>query len=163
MSVEVRTGTLRDSYKAWRCVSHVANEYTYRGFRGSPSPKEILSFWTTQIDNGHPFLVAIEGRSVVGWADVVPAAWPIHAHVGTLTLGVCKPDRGQGIGARLLTAALDASRARGLERLELAVFADDEPTRRFYAKMGFVREAVLTKRVKFNGRYRDEVLLAWDV
>ena len=45
----------------------------------------------------------------------------------------------------------------------VAVFADDEPTRRFYARMGFVLEAVQPRRVKFDGRYRDQVLLALDV
>ena len=163
MSVEVRAGALGDLYKAWRCVSHVADELDYRGFRECPSPTESRRFWKSQIQNGHPFLVAIEGRPVIGWADVVPATRPIHAHVGTLTLGVCKPDRGRGVGARLLTTALEVSRARGLERLELAVFADDEPTRRFYARMGFALEAVQPRRVKFDGRYRDEVLLAVDV
>lgn len=163
MSVEVRAGTPSDLYKAWRCVRHVADDFEYRGFRECPSPTESRHFWTTQIDKGHPFLVAVGARPVLGWADVVPATRPIHAHVGTLTLGVCKPDRGQGIGARLLTAALAASRARGLERLELAAFADDEPTRRFYTRMGFVLEAVQRGRVKFDGRYRDEVLLARDL
>jgi len=74
--VTIRARTLRDLYNAWRCVSLVAREHDYRGFREIASPKESRRFWTRQIENGHPFLVAIEGPPVIGWADVVPAVRP---------------------------------------------------------------------------------------
>ncbi len=45
--------------------------------------------------------------------------------------------RGRGLGRELLTAALDAARARGCSYLCLSVDEPDVPARRLYASMGF--------------------------
>jgi len=67
---------------------------------------------------------------------------------------------GQGVGTRLMALAVEASRASGLERVELAVFADNHRARRLYEKMGFTIDGTRTRRAKIDGRYRDEVLMA---
>ena len=105
-------------------------------------------------------MVAIAEEKIVGWCDVEPVARPIFAHVGTLGMGLLPACRGRGLGGQLMTAALAASRACGLERVELGVFADNERARRLYARMGFVVEGLRPRRAKIDGRYRDEVLMA---
>jgi RimJ/RimL family protein N-acetyltransferase len=160
MGVEVRRGTPADIEGAWRCLDVVARERAYIDFLEGPPLEQSRSFWTALIDKGHPFLVAVDGRTVVGWCDVVPLARPIFAHVGTLGMGLLPAWRGKGVGGRLMTAALAASRACGLERVELAVFAGNERARRLYERMGFVVEGVQPRRAKIDGRYRDEILMA---
>ena len=59
-----------------------------------------------------------------------------------------------------MALALEASRASGLERVELAVFADNHRARRLYEKMGFTVDGTRARRAKIDGRYRDEVLMA---
>jgi RimJ/RimL family protein N-acetyltransferase len=159
-SVEIRRGALDDIESTWRCLDVVARERAYIGFLEAPSLDESRSFWSSMIEKDHPFVLAVDSGAVVGWCDVVPVPRPIFSHVGTLGMGLLPAYRGQGIGARLMTAALDASRICGLERVELGVFADNERARRLYAKMGFVVEGVRSKRAKIDGRYRDEILMA---
>jgi RimJ/RimL family protein N-acetyltransferase len=62
-----------------------------------------------------------------------------------------------------MDAALSASRTCGLERVELAVFADNLRTRRLYERMGFVAEGRRPNRAKFDGLYRDEILMGRDL
>jgi len=138
----------------------VARERAYIGFLEGPSLEQSRIFWTALIDKGHPFLVAVDGTRVVGWCDVQPVPRPIFAHVGVLGMGLLPAYRERGIGAQLMAAALEASRACGLERVELGVFADNERARRLYARMGFVVEGAQAKRAKIDGRYRDEILMA---
>jgi len=138
----------------------VARERAYIDFLEAPPLEQSRSFWTSLIEKGHPFLVAVEGGTVVGWCDVVPVPRPIFAHVGVLGMGLLPEHRGRGLGTALMTAALEASRACGLERVELAVFADNERAQHLYARMGFVVEGVQSRRAKIDGRYRDEILMA---
>jgi RimJ/RimL family protein N-acetyltransferase len=156
----VRGGGLADIDGAWQCLGVVARERAYIGFLEPPPLEQSRSFWTSLIDKGHPFLVAVEGATVVGWCDVVPVPRPIFAHVGTLGMGLLPDWRGRGLGTQLMAAAVEASRACGLERVELAVFADNERAQRLYRKMGFVVEGVQARRAKVDGRYRDEILMA---
>lgn len=156
----VRAGDLADIEDAWRCVGVVARERAYIGFLEAPPLEQSRSFWTSLIEKRHPFLVAVDGGTVVGWCDVQPVPRPIFAHVGTLGMGLLPDHRGRGLGTALMTAALEASRARGLERVELAVFAGNERAQHLYAKMGFVVEGVQSRRAKIDGCYRDEILMA---
>jgi len=137
----------------------VAQERAYIGLLEPPPLTQSRSFWTSLLEKGHPFLVAVDGHAV-GWCDVVPLPRPLSAHVGALGMGLLPTYRGRGIGSRLLAAALEASRACGLERVELTVFADNDRARRLYLKMGFVVEGVQARRAKIDGRYRDEVVMA---
>lgn len=156
----VRAGDLADIEGAWHCLGVVARERAYIGVLEAPPLAQSRVFWTSLIEKGHPFQVAVDGGTIVGWCDVVPVPRPIFAHVGTLGMGLLPDWRGRGLGAELMTATLEASRTCGLEQVELAVFADNERAQRLYAKMGFVVEGVQSRRAKIDGRYRDEILMA---
>ena len=160
MVVEVRRAGPADIEGASRCVDVVARERAYIGFLEGPTLEQSRSFWTPLIEQNLPFIVAADGAAVVGWCDVVPVPRPIFAHVGTLGMGLLPAYRSQGIGTRLMALAIEASRANGLERVELAVFADNLRARRLYEKMGFAVEGTRPRRAKMDGRYRDEVLMA---
>ena len=164
MVVEVRRAVPADIEGASRCVDVVARERAYIGFLEGPALEQSRSFWTPLIEQRLPFIVAadvnVNGATVVGWCDVVPVPRPIFAHVGTLGMGLLPDYRSQGVGTRLMALALEASRASGLERVELAVFADNHRARRLYEKMGFTVDGTRARRAKIDGRYRDEVLMA---
>jgi len=65
---------------------------------------------------------------------------------------------GRGLGARLMTWALDQARAAGADELQLSVYADNPEAQRFYARYGLVKIADITFKV---GDHIDpEVLMA---
>ena len=53
------------------------------------------------------------------------------------SLYVAPAAQGRGVGRRLLTAAEDALRTEGAERAQLWVFAENAPSRHFYAAQGW--------------------------
>jgi RimJ/RimL family protein N-acetyltransferase len=160
MVVEVRRAVPADIEGASRCVDVVARERAYIDFLEGPPLEQSRSFWSPLIEQKLPFIVAADGAAVVGWCDVVPVPQPIFAHVGTLGMGLLPAYRGQGLGTRLMALAIEASRASGLERVELAVFADNTRARRLYEKMGFAVEGTRPRRARMDGCYRDEVMMA---
>jgi GNAT superfamily N-acetyltransferase len=54
--------------------------------------------------------------------------------------------RGQGLGAIMMTWAMDQARSRGCKSMELLSRASREAAHRFYARLGFVKSHVGMKR-----------------
>lgn len=82
-----------------------------------------------------------------------------EAHIATLAV---HPDyRRRGIGARLLTTALEAARAEGAKRAFLEVRASNLAAQAMYAKLGFVADGRRLHYYKDNGE--DAVLMSLDM
>lgn len=158
--VTIRPGRMADVEGAHHCVGVVAAERAYILFLEPPPLARSREFYAGLIERQCPWLLAVHENRVVGWCNVVRIERPIFDHVGVLGMGLLPDYRGKGIGARLIAAALDASRALGLERVELAVFDNNTRARRLYEKFGFVVEGVQPRRAKIEGRYLGEVLMA---
>ena len=95
-----------------------------------------------------------DGR-VVGWCDIRRETIPVYAHVGHLGMGLLPDHREQGIGERLLHAAIDAARAAAFERIELNVYGRNSRAAALYRKVGFVHEGTRVRGKKLDGEYDD--------
>jgi ribosomal protein S18 acetylase RimI-like enzyme len=78
-------------------------------------------------------------------------------------MGLLATHRGQGLGHRLLTLAIDRARERGLERIELSVLHDNDPARTLYERLGFQIEGRRVRDWRREGVYRDSILMALDL
>jgi len=107
-----------------------------------------------------PQFVAVRKGEVVGWCDVSPEDLPGFTHCGRLGMGVRREYRRRGIGKKLLEAALNKARAMGLERVELEVYASNQPAIELYKRSGFSVEGVKKKGRKLDGAYDDVVCMA---
>jgi L-phenylalanine/L-methionine N-acetyltransferase len=84
-----------------------------------------------------------------------------RAHVRGLFITVAKPWQGQGVGQRLLTAALAwADNWTGILRIELTVFAHNEKAIALYERHGFAREGVMRAFALNEGAYVDALAMA---
>jgi RimJ/RimL family protein N-acetyltransferase len=108
----------------------------------------------------YPFLVVTGGSTIVGWCDVGRREREGFRHTAELGMGLRAKVRGRGLGSRLLKRAIALSRRRGLEKLELQVYASNVPARRLYQKFGFEVEGRRVRARKLDGRYDDIVLMA---
>lgn len=90
---------------------------------------------------------------VIGWSDIAPLGLEVAVHIGRLGMGVHKEYRGQGIGSKLITKALEHARKIGLEKVELEVFEKNRGAVALYRKLGFVEEGKLIKSKKLDGEY----------
>jgi ribosomal protein S18 acetylase RimI-like enzyme len=81
----------------------------------------------------------IDGYVYLGEAEMADRAWYIW------WMAVDPPTQGRGIGRELLRSAEDEARRRGgrVMFIETSGLPSYEPTRRFYLKNGYDREAVL--------------------
>ena len=142
------------------CLDAVARERAYLAFVQAPPLASVREFVCAHLAGNVPQFVALDGDRVVGWCDISPERHEGFEHSGRLGMGVLRAYRGRGIGTRLIVAAMDAARERGLERIELEVFASNQPAIGLYKKMGFVVEGIKKKARKLDGRYEDILCMA---
>ncbi|MFP4435781.1 MAG: GNAT family N-acetyltransferase [Chloroflexaceae bacterium] len=107
-------------------------------------------------------LVACADDQVIGAIGLVVNSAPRLRHVAAICkLAVSGAWQGQGIGSRLLTAALDlADNWLNLVRIELFVYADNAPAIALYAKFGFVVEGTHRAAAFRAGQYADALSMA---
>jgi RimJ/RimL family protein N-acetyltransferase len=156
----IRPARIEDIASLHSCFDAVAREQRHLAFLQAPPIEQSRAYWSGMIERGCPFQAAFDGPRAVGWCDVTPLPRPVLAHGGTLGLAVHADYRGRGIGRRLLAAAIEDAWRYGIERIELAVFADNLRARRLYEALGFMPEGLLRRHRKVNGVYEDSVLMA---
>ncbi len=82
-------------------------------------------------------------------------------HEVELVVNVAKPWRGRGVGAALITPAVEwAKRGGVITRIELKVFARNATAIRLYERLGFVLEGTRRRAVFKDGRYEDNHVMA---
>ena len=143
-----------------KCLDSVARERRFLASASAPPLDSARQFVLSNIERDIPQFVALLGEEVIGWCDVSPMRREWFAHCGRLGMGVHRDFRGQGIGTQLLAQAMQKSRDKGLERIELEVYGSNESAIRFYQKAGFVVEGVKKKARKMDGEYDDLVQMA---
>lgn len=107
-----------------------------------------------------PLYVATVSDAIIGSSEVVPVPRIGHEHRAELGMGVLPDYRRLGVGSRLLQASLDAAHERGFERIELEVYAANQPAIRLYQKFGFKTKGLRRRGRKFDDSYDDIVLMA---
>jgi len=142
------------------CVDAVAREQKYLATTEGFSLEETERFVLELSAHDDVQLVALEGEMVVGWCDIRRSRTEGFAHGGTLGMGVAAGYRGQRIGKRLLAAALQAARDKGLERVQLDVFAANAAAIGLYQAAGFREEGRRVRGRKLDGVYDDVLLMA---
>ena len=113
-------------------------------------------------DSGSLALVAEADGDVVGNVLISTERSVVSDHVGTLSICVADGWREVGIGSALVKAAQEWSRERGLAKVALGVFPDNDRAIAVYEHAGFVREGLRIRQYRVpGGGFRDELLMAW--
>lgn len=98
----------------------------------------IKSFFNSS--NQHILVAELDGK-VVGHVSLILSHKHREKHSAGLAIAVHPDFHGQGIGKRLMNAAIDqADNWLNLIRIELEVYADNTVACQLYEKLGFERE-----------------------
>ncbi|MBV1693133.1 MAG: GNAT family N-acetyltransferase [Hyphomicrobiales bacterium] len=138
----------------------VARERRWLAMIEAPSLAETEAFITGILNRSDIMLVAEDAGRIVGWCDILTPPRETMRHAGTLGIGLLDSHRGRGIGGRLLAAAIEAARAKGLKRVQLMVLDGNDRARALYVAHGFVPEGRRRGPVCIDGRLIDDEVMA---
>lgn len=125
-------------------------------------PSEAFYIGEMIRDAGSLSLIAEADGEVVGNVLISVERSVVSDHVGTLSICVADGWRGGGIGSALVAASQAWAKGRGLAKVALGVFPDNERAIAVYEHAGFEREGLRRRQYRVpGGAYRDELLMAW--
>lgn len=140
-------------------LDSVARERVHLALLEAPPIEQTRQFVEGNVAAGIPQFVALIDGRVIGWCDIVPNRRPALAHVGDFGMGVVREFRGQGIGADLARATIEAAWRYGLLRVSLSVRSQNIAARRLYERLGFRHEGTLAKAVRFDQQFDDVIVM----
>lgn len=162
--MEIRPIQEKDAPAFHAAVDQVARERRYLAMLEAPPLEQTEKFVAESVKRDWAQFVAVEGATVLGWCDAIPGqAARGTAHVATLGVGVIHSHRGQGIGRKLIDAAIAKARDQGIEIIELSVQGSNARAIALYRKMGFVEEGRKIRGRLVDGIYEDVILMALDL
>ena len=150
-----------------RALAHLFAEVRKEGRWLITTPGAISepseAFWISELIRGeeHLALVAEAGGEIVGNVLVSVDRGRATEHIGVLSICIALDWRDVGIGTELVAGAQTWARERGLRKVSLGVFPDNERAIAVYERRGFVREGLRRQQYRSGDEYRDEVLMAW--
>jgi len=83
-----------------------------------------------------------------------------RSHVAVLGISIDLDYRHRGLGTKLMGLVLDWARAQRIKRIELKVFARNEPAIKLFRKFDFLEEGRHAGAFCKEGRYIDDVTMA---
>jgi putative acetyltransferase len=138
----------------------VCRERRFMAFTHAGPREQTRAYYRQILDGGQVHFVARRGEALLGWCDVVRQFAHTRQHAGVLGMAVAAHARGQGVGRRLIEAALAEAPARGISRVELTVHADNAVAQALYRSVGFQTEGLLKRGGCLDGQFHDVWLMA---
>lgn len=133
----------------------------YSGTLQLPYPSR--EYWRRRLsentDTVYNLVAILEGR-IIGLAHLATFPRPRRKHAGTIGISVHEEWQGKGVGKELMRAIVNlADNWLNLTRLELEVYADNEPAIRLYERFGFEVEGRLRQHALRDGQFIDSIVM----
>ena len=140
--VSIRPFAWRDIPEIAAIYRHYVDETVITFETEAPSEAVMADRFGKMADLGHPILVAERAGAVIGYA-YASFYRPRFAYRFTCenSIYLHKDELGQGLGGKMLTALLDASRAHGFKQMIAVITAERANSIRVHEKMGFRKVA----------------------
>lgn len=136
-------------------LNAVASEKKYLSSYGGFTKEGVAAFHEICESRNFPHLLAVDDNNrVVGWCDIVSR--DTHPReIGFIGVGLLPEFREQGIGKKLMIAAMDAAKQNGFTEIRLECRADNKRAIHVYRQLGFkkyrrARKALVIGSDKFD-------------
>lgn len=154
MAVKIRPAVLKDAASYRRCWDIVAKERRYIIEYEAPPLSEVRAILRHNLRKENPFVVAVDGERVVGWASVCRFERAAVSHVGDFGMGLLPEYRDKGLGTKLMARVLRMCRGK-FDSVFLGVLWKNKRARKLYEKMGFEPRGRIKRYVKLAYGFDD--------
>jgi len=138
------------------------HEVTYMTATMDTEPRSLAAQrrWLAAHDDAHPVIVAVDGDDVLAYGSLSPYRdRPAFCSTVADSVYVRVDLRGAGLGSRVVAELLRLARDRGLHAVMARITADNEPSRRLHARLGFAVVGIERETAEKFGRRHDIVIM----
>jgi ribosomal protein S18 acetylase RimI-like enzyme len=156
--MELRPAGIADAAEMAEQMKAVADEGRWLATESDRSEEGLAERFRSALEEDHIVFVLERERRIVGAISIHPTGID---GVHSLGMSILREFRGQGWGRRLVLAALEEARARGIVKVVLEVFPDNGRAISLYASTGFEIEGYKRDHYpRLDGTRRSAVMMA---
>ncbi len=138
----------------------VCAERIYTAVKRPFSTQQVQEYLSSLSSREGTFVAKMDDQ-VVGFQSI--DLWAKYTdsfdHVGVLGTFILPEWRGKGISRRLAAHTFEFAREHQYEKLIIYVRASNATAQAFYKSLGFKQKGVLSRQVKIDGKYDDEIFM----
>ena len=160
MQIAIRKATIKDVKSISDIWKVICDERIYTAVSHPFTPDQEQSYIQSLSDREGIFIAIVDNviagfQSLDMWAKYTDS----FNHVGTIGTFILPKWRSNNIGSQLANHTFDFARKNGYEKLIIYVRSGNKNAQAFYKNLGFVTKGVLTKHVKIDGEYENEIFM----
>jgi len=154
----IRLARSTDAPALARGMRAIVEEGDYLATQSSTSPDELERRFRKAVEEDHALLIAVDDEEVAGCAGAGPTRVDGVWSLGTWVL---RAHRRRGLARAMIERILEPARERGVRKVELEVFTDNEAAQALYRACGFEVEGVRRDHyLREDGTLRSAVVMA---
>ena len=160
MEISIRKAFIQDAEEISSIWSVICSERIYSAVNNPFTPEQEREY-ISSLTNREGIFVAENKSQIVGfqsldkWAEYSDS----FAHVGVIGTFILPKWRNRKIGSQLAKYTFNFARNNNYEKIVIYVRANNSGAIEFYRKLGFVQKGVLSRQVKIDDQYEDELFL----
>jgi len=160
MQINIRKATIKDAKAISDIWKIICGERIYTAVNRPFAPEQVRSYIQSLSNREIIFLVIINDiivgfQSLDMWAKYTDS----FDHVGVIGTFILPKWRGMKISSHLANHTFEFARKNGYEKLIIYVRSGNKNAQAFYKNLGFVPKGVLTRQVKIDGKFEDEIFM----
>ncbi|PGT87477.1 GNAT family N-acetyltransferase [Bacillus sp. AFS040349] len=160
-SVILRPVEERDAESIVNAVEQIIKSGSYIQKEAARSIQDEIKFIEHMALQDNMYVAVEINHQIVGIARVIRGELEMKSHTGLFRTWLVEAAQGKGIGTELLNYTIKWCKTHKLHKLCLTVFASNGLAHKLYERFGFVQEGIQKDQVKINGKYDDEVFMAY--
>lgn len=157
----LRPATVDDAVQIVHAAEKIIKAGVYIQKEKARTIEEEKNFIKELEQRNNMYIVIEIEKEVVGIARVIRGELEMKSHTGTFRTWLIDSAQGIGIGGHIMNYTLEWCRIHHLHKLCLTVFASNRLAQKLYEGYGFIYEGTQKQQIKINGRYDDEIFMAY--
>ncbi len=160
MQINIRKATVKDAKPISSIWKVICEERVYTAINRPFTPEQVQNY-IHSLSNREGILLAIVYNLIVGFQSL--DMWAKYTdsfdHVGVIGTFLLPEYRKKNIGHQLADYTFNFAREQAYEKLIIYIRSGNKNAQAFYKNLGFVSKGVLTRQVKIDGKYEDEIFM----
>lgn len=160
MEISIRKATAQDAEEVSNIWATICSERIYSAVTKPFTPQQERKYISSLSDREGIFVAELKGQ-IIGFQSL--DKWAEYSdsfdHVGVIGTFIIPEWRKKGIGTQLAKETFAFARIKKYEKIIIYIRSLNAGALTFYKNLGFIEIGILSRQVKIDNHYEDEIFL----